>query len=141
MSAGASTARAALHALLVAAMPPPLEVPAVDGSLGIDVLKYARDIDPPARVTVMLRHDEVERDPAAPLAQRRYTFALIILAASTTPDLVDDQLELALEEVLEVIELTASIPQWTAARRVLYGSNAAPAFEVILPFTATITRG
>lgn len=139
MSAG--TARAALFDLLVAAVPPPLDEPDVDGSMGMDVLKYARDIDPPARTTLMLRADEVLRHPVVPMAARNYTFAIIVLPSSRTPDVVDDELELALEEVLDAIERAPEFPQWTAARRVLFGSTEAPAYEVTLPFTATITRG
>lgn len=97
------------------------------------VMPYARQVDTISRRTVMLRIDRVNREPRAPLAERRYTFALVLLTPLTTPTgPADDDLDAFLDDVLDAIDAAQHLPSWTEARRAVYDERL-PAYEVDLP--------
>lgn len=121
-----STPRAQIAAALAASLPD-----------DIKVMPYARNIDPPAQTTVMVRLDRVEPHPAAK-GPRRYTFALVILAALTDPSgPADDELDNALEDVLHVID-KAPAYRYEKAERATY-ANTTPAYEVTIQAAHTPT--
>ena len=104
---------------------------AVDAAMppGVDVLGYARQIDPPARPTVMVRVDEVIRPPALPSGCRAYRFALVCIAAQTDPGgPADDELDGLLEDVLHALD-TGTDLTWENATRAVY-NDTNPAYEV-----------
>lgn len=105
---------------------------------GIDVVAYARDIDPPARPTVLLRIDDVTRHPNTPQEARRYGFTVILLGAGDG-DAAEAELERALEDVLYAVESSPELPQWTRAERAVW-RDTTPAFEIAVPVDFTITN-
>lgn len=124
---------------MAAARPRQLVIDALADELPttLRVVEYARQIDPPTVTTVMVRVDNVTPHPATPQAQRRYGFALIILAAKSDPTgPADDELDAALEDVLYAIERSQTLPQWTSAERAVY-ADTTPAYQVNLPVDIT----
>lgn len=122
------SARATLAATLATALDPE-----------VDIVEYARDGLTLTARTVMLRVDEVQRYSAAPLARRRYVYALILAVPQTsTHGPADERLDAFLEEVLAAIEAAGTLPQWTTCRRGTYGKEY-PAYEVVLPVDFRIT--
>ena len=114
------SARAQVTAAIDAAMPD-----------GVDVVGYARQIDPPARSTVMVRIDEVTRPAGLPTGCRAYKFALVCIAASTDPGgPADDELDGLLEDVLHALDVAPDLTWETASRAVYNDTN--PAYEVVL---------
>ncbi len=108
---------------------------------GIQVEKYTRELDGPDKPVLMVRVDEVRRHPSAPLAKRRYGFALILVSPATDPGKADDDLDDALEPVLRAIETTPTLPQWEVARRGVYGTAVKRlAYEITLPVDMNITE-
>jgi hypothetical protein len=103
-------------------------LPAVDG---VDIVRYARDVDPPARPTLLLRIDDVVRHPDAPQSQRRYGFTLILLGAGDG-ERAEEELEEALETVLWAVEESPDLPQWVRAERAVW-RDSTPAFEIAVP--------
>lgn len=107
------TARAAVTAILTETGKLP----------GVDVLAYARNIDPPERSTVMVRTDEVRPSEAAEGLQD-YHIALVLLAARVEPGPGDDELDALLEDVLYVVTSSYAADAgitWTQARRATRG--------------------
>jgi hypothetical protein len=111
-----------LERVLTAAIPP---------GDGIDLVRYARDVDPPARPTLLLRIDDVVRHPDAPQSQRRYGFTLILLGAGDG-EAAEADLEEALETVLWAVEDSPELPQWVRAERAVW-RDTTPAFEIAVP--------
>lgn len=120
------TARAAVTAILTE-----------PGKLtGVDVLPYARNIDPPERSTVMVRTDEVRPSEVAEGLQD-YRMALVLLAAKVEPGPGDDELDALLEDVLYVVTSSYAAEAgitWTVARRATY-QEATPAYEIDISVT------
>ncbi len=119
------TARTEVVALLLATLPP-----------DITILPYAREIDPPAQPTVMVRIDEVRPSPAG-FGLQNYEFALVLIAAKTAPGPADDELDVLLDDVLHALGKPA-IPvgvTWTSAKRATY-NDTHPAYEVAISVTA-----
>lgn len=119
------TARTALTAQLATYLP-----------AGIDVVPYARAIDPPSRSTVMLRLDKVL--PPAAQGHNRAEYALVLIAAKTTAGPGDDELEALLEDVLFALDRMsdAMAVTWTEANRATYNETN-PAFEVLTTVTTS----
>lgn len=114
----------------------------------VDLIGYARQIDPPARPTVMVRVDELA--PAPEQHQRDTTAALVCIVPASVVDgdqlaaAVEDELEELLEQVLYALELedvTAAI-RWTSAKRAVYGEPEPtnPAYEVTVTVRTTTTE-
>lgn len=99
---------------------------------GVVVVPYARQVDAPAKSTVMVRVDEVRR--AATQGSREYVFALVLIAGQTAAGPGDDELDGLLEDVLYALETGAGGLLWTQAVRATYES-ANPAYEVRLTVT------
>ena len=100
-------------------------------AIGVAVIGYARQIDPPAWPTVMVRVDEVSRPAGMPQGCRVYKFALVCIAAKTDPDgPADDELDGLLEDVLHALD-TAPDLIWETATRAVYAETS-PAYEVAL---------
>lgn len=98
------------------------------------LLPYARDIDPPAKPTVMVRIDQVAPSTVAG-GLRDYRFGLVLVAAKTTAGPGDDELDGLLEDVLFALEQASSAGiTWSTANRATY-KEANPAYEV----TASVT--
>ena len=117
------TARAMVTEVVKAAMPG-----------WVDVMGYARQIDPPARPTVMVRVDEVTRPSDLPIGCRVYKFALVCVAALTDHGgAADDELDVLLEDVLHALDSAPALTWDTATRAVYAETN--PAFEVIVTVT------
>ena len=108
----------------------------LDGILptDVDVIAYARNIDPPKRSTVLVRVDEVVPNPL-PQVWRGYRFALVLVAAKTDAGPADDELDGLLEDVLHAIDTSDTIT-WDKASRAVY-QDTNPAYEVVLnvPFS------
>ncbi|CCH79084.1 hypothetical protein BN12_40054 [Nostocoides japonicum T1-X7] len=118
------TARAAVADLLTEHLPD-----------DVDVIPYARNIDSPARSTVMLRLDEVTPGVASGLGT--YTFALLLIAAKTSPGPADDELDALLEDVLYALDrLSDAGVTWSSARRATY-EDKNPAYEVTTAVTVS----
>ena len=104
----------------------------------VDVLPYARQIDPPDRSTVMVRVDELT--PAPVQGQRDAHVALVLLVpggvvdSDATAKAVEDELEALLADVLHVLDTDAATSRmwWTSAKRSVYGEPEPtnPAYEV-----------
>lgn len=117
------SARAALHAALVTLLPP-----------DVVIVAYSRQIDPPAKSTVMLRLDSV-RPSTSSSGHLDYEFALVLIAATTDTGPADDELEDLLSDVLFALEKDHGLAVvWTEATRSVYGDTN-PAFEVPLVVT------
>lgn len=123
------TARAEVVTLLTAVLP-----------TDVDVIPYARDIDAPARSTVMVRVDRVTPSPAMAGA-RVYETALVLVGKRTTAGPADDEIDALLEDVLYALSRN-EIPNgvtWSQAVRATYGEpdGTNPAYEIALQVTAT----
>src|SRR5690349_17664967 len=103
---------------------------------GVNVIPYARNIDPPAVLTVMVRVDEVSPESPVPNAERTYGFALVLLPTKLEPGPADDELDGLLEDVLYAIDKHPQLT-WSKATRATYQDTTYPAYEVTLavPFT------
>ena len=102
------------------------------------VIPYADQIDPPQQSTVMLRLDNVS--PGASLGMGAYTFALILIAGTTSAGAGDDELEALLEDVLHAItkpSVTGAITWDPPATRGIY-ADSNPSFQVNV--TVTFSR-
>lgn len=117
-----------LRAPIVAALAAPGVLPA-----GIEVIAYARNLDPPDTTTVMVRLDEVEPSKDAHGAWA-VTAALVLVAAKTAPGAGDDELDDALLDLLVALDSSAITPglHWTKATRGGYPNPEPtnPAYEV-----------
>jgi len=103
----------------------------------VAVIPYAKQIDPPAKSTVMLRLDKV-RPSTATNGHLDYDFALVLIAATTTTGTADDELEDLLSDVLFALEKDHGLAvTWTEATRATY-ADTNPAFEV--PTTVTTAK-
>ena len=115
------------RAELVTALEVPLE------PVGIDVQPYAQVGVRPARPLVMVKVDKVSPHPQARLTHRAYAFQLVLLGSlEDTAGPGDDELDQALEDVLEALDeghAMGTLPQWTEARRAVYGDTI-PAYEI-----------
>lgn len=98
---------------------------------GVDVIAYARGIDPPAVQTVLVRLDEVVPHPKVPQELNLYRFALVLLPTKTVAGPADDELDGLLEDVLYAIHKTGNMT-WSKATRGTYQDTTYPAFEVTL---------
>jgi hypothetical protein len=118
----------ALRAPIIAALSAPGVLPA-----DIDVIPYARNIDPPDRTTVMVRVDDVEPSKTSQ-GTWTVTGALVIVAAKTAPGDGDDEVEDALMDVLVAVESPDITPgiNWTKATRGTYpvDNPTNPAYDV-----------
>lgn len=108
----------------------------------IDVIPYARNIDAPARSTVMVRVDRVTPSPAG-AGLRVYELGLILIGAKTTAGPADDEVDLLLEDVLHALS-RQEVPNgvtWTEARRATYGEpdGTNPAYELSLTVTVQLS--
>lgn len=123
-----STARAELVKLLE-----PLDDPA---GADLRVLPYARDVDLGDRPAAMVRVDEIKprRQTIAHGKLRDYTFAVIVIPSNITGAAAEDELDTALELVLERLEVIADDSlarnlEWTTATRGAWLEKA-PAYEI-----------
>jgi hypothetical protein len=102
---------------------------------------YATQLDPPQASTVMCRLDTVSPGPA--LGLQAYTFALVLIAGTTSAGPGDDELEALLEDVLYAIGKPGPAVTWTPpATRGVYGrpgSESNPSFEVNVTVTFSKT--
>lgn len=125
-----TTPRLALASALATALPD-----------NVHVEPYARDGYVVTKPTVMLRIDEVSRSVKAPQADRRYTYALLVVVPQTsTHGPADDRLDALLEDVLYAIEQDHDLPQWTSCKRAVFADDELPAYEVTIPVDFTITN-
>jgi hypothetical protein len=125
--------------------PPPFVPPralvagVLEADLGdeFDVIPYARDGVVPVKPTVMLGVRTIVRAPEAPIGHRLYAYSLWVLGSTTDPHgIADDELDAALEVVLDVIETTPLSLMWESAERVTYGvTTELPAYLVRLNVT------
>jgi hypothetical protein len=97
---------------------------------GIEVIAYSRDIDQPAKPTVMVRVDRVRPVPES-REVRRYGFALILITPKTTAGPADDELDGLLEDVLHAVESSTDGLVWTQATRANY-EDRFPAYQIEL---------
>lgn len=105
---------------------------------GVTVIKYAREIDPPAKPTVLIRVDSIKPSKHAQ-GLWDYGFALICIASKSGAGPADDELDDLTEDVLLAME-DDSIPNgviWSEATRVTYAEQY-PAYQVDL--TVTISK-
>lgn len=101
---------------------------------GINVIPYAREIDPPTKPTVMVRIDEVNPSQF-PTAIRDYGMALILIASKTAPGPADDELDALLEDVLTALDGSDQM-SWSKATRATYNEQY-PAYQVDLNTIST----
>lgn len=107
----------------------------------VQLVPYAVQVDAPTSSTVMIRLDTVSPGPAQGL--QAYTFALILIAGTTSAGPGDDELEALLEDVLYAIGKPGPAVTWTPpAVRGVYGrasSETNPSFEVNVTVTFSKT--
>jgi hypothetical protein len=107
----------------------------------VQLVPYAAQLDAPNASTVMCRLDTVAPGPAQGL--QAYTFALVLIAGTTSTGAGDDELEALLEDVLYAIGKPGPAVTWTPpAARGVYGragSETNPSFEVNVTVTFTKT--
>lgn len=109
----------------------------LDGAMPdtVDVIGYARGIDPPSSQTVMVRVDRVT--PAADVsgAVWKVEASLVLIEPGTTPGASDDALDGLLQDVLYALD-TQDVSRhltWTEAKRATYApvdTPTNPAYEV-----------
>jgi hypothetical protein len=111
----------------------------LDGALpvGVDVLPYARQIDPPDRSTVMVRVDVIRPAPESGLWEVDAALVLIVPGPGTEVEAAEAELDGLLEDVLYALDNDDGIPngvRWTEAKRAVYGEPEPtnPAYEVAL---------
>lgn len=121
-----SSVRTQLQTLLTTYLPQ-------DGS--VVLIPYSRDVEGPARSTVMPRLDSVE--PGQVQGTRVYLFTLILIAAATAAGAGDDELEALLEDVLFAVQKTGMAITWDKATRTTFEGRA-PAFALPLRITVNI---
>lgn len=97
---------------------------------GVNVIGYARNIDPPTKPTVLVRVDLVEPYPGLP-DRNRYTFGLVLIPTRSGPGSADDELDDLLEDVLHALDNAPDLT-WTRAERGTYQDTTYPAYEVTL---------
>ena len=99
----------------------------------VDVIGYARNIDPPRRSTVMVRVDTVRPSQVAG-SLWQVEAALVLIGAKTTPGPADDELDALLQDVLYALdtEQVSGALSWSEAKRAVYGEPdpTNPAYEV-----------
>ena len=104
---------------------------------GVNVIPFARSIDPPAKPTVLVRVDDVtpDRNPV-PAVWRTYGFALILVPTQAEPGPADTELDALLEDVLYALDQDTQLT-WTKATRATYQDTNYPAYQVdlVVPFT------
>lgn len=105
-----------------------------------NVIDYSRDIDPPAKSTVMLRFDGLTPGPV--LGTWTFKWALVLVAAKTLPGAGDDEIDNLLVDVIHVLEqLSQAIPglTWSEATRGVFppDTQTQPAYEVAIAVTGT----
>lgn len=105
-----------------------------DGVLSddVEVIGYARNIDPPRKPTVMVRIDAVRPSQAAG-GLWQVDAALVLIGTKTTPGPADDELDALLQDVLLGLDLPALDGiTWSEAKRALYGDPdpTNPAYEI-----------
>lgn len=102
---------------------------------GIDVIAYARNIDPPNKSTVMVRLDRVVPSRAAS-GLWDVDAALVLISAQTTPGAADDELDGLLQDVLYALDsqAVANALRWSEATRAVFGEPdpTNPAYEVAI---------
>ena len=97
------------------------------------VMPYAREVDPPAKSTVMVRTDSAKPGPAIGLTT--YGFALVLIAAKTEAGAGDDELDALLEDVIFALDqLSPAGITWSQATRATY-QESNPAYEVAVEVT------
>lgn len=97
---------------------------------GVRVIPYMRDLDPPAKPTVMVRIDEVVPSPF-PQVWRIYRFALVLIPTMTKVGDADEELDALLEDVLYAVDQPTNDLTWSAAKRATF-EDKYPAYEVTL---------
>lgn len=99
----------------------------------VDVIPFARNIDPPSKSTVMVRIDAV-RPSKATGALWEVDAALVLIAAKTAPGPADEELDALLQDVLYALDQqdVANAISWSEAKRAVYGNPdpTNPAYEV-----------
>lgn len=90
----------------------------------LDVEPYSRaGIEALSRPSILVKLTNVEPEPTAPQAARRYTFELVLVSALTEAGPADDELEALLEDVLYVLEQHDRFVFVSATRGVYEGTN------------------
>ena len=101
---------------------------------GIEVIPYARNIDPPSVPTVMVRIDRVRPSQIAG-SLWDVDVALILIATQVTPGPADIELDGLLQDVLFALGKTdiQNAIRWTEATRAVFGEPEPtnPAYEVM----------
>lgn len=122
--------RADLRAALVANLLP---------ASAYNVIAYSRNIDPPAKPTVMLRFDGLTPGPV--LGTWVFKWALVLIAAKTLPGPGDDEIDDLLVDVVHALDqVGAAVPgiTWSEATRAVYppDTQTNPAYEVAVTVAA-----
>lgn len=100
----------------------------------VDVLPYSRQIDPPAKPTLMVRVDVTR--PGPELGTREHDVTLVLIApGGLESDATEAELDALLEDVLQVLERNDTISnavQWKSATRGSYGEPdpICPAYDI-----------
>lgn len=108
----------------------------------IAVRPYARLNRQPAKVTLLVRMDEVT--PLADVAQnaRTYNLSLILLGTKLVTDDdqlggVDDELDDALDHVLHTLDEATTDVVWTSAKRGTYEATSSPCYLIAVELSGT----
>lgn len=104
------------------------DVAAVVDPVEFRVLPYARSIDAPELLTVLVRLDEIAPNDQHQSA-RDYTFGLILVATHAEPGRADDELDAGVELLLAALD-ESDTAVWTKAQRATYQDTDFPAYEI-----------
>lgn len=108
----------------------------------VDVRAYARLARQPAKLTVLVRVDEIEPSSDTSQLARVYRFSLIALGTKLVTDDdqlggVDDEIDDLCELVLHALDLGPTDVLWTKATRGTYEATQSPCYLIAVQWSGT----
>lgn len=109
---------------------------------GVEVRPYARLNRQPAKLTVLVRVDEIEPSSDVSQLARIYRFSLIVLGTKLVTDDdskggVDDEIDAAVELVLLALDQGPTDVIWTKATRGTYEATQSPCYLIAVQWSGT----
>jgi hypothetical protein len=98
---------------------------ALEGYLDdVQVEPYSRlSLSSIAGPAVLVKLEEVEREPSAPMSHRRYVMELVLVTPLTEAPAADDELDALLEDVVYALEQSSTFDFERATRGVFEGTQ------------------
>lgn len=96
----------------------------------VHVISYSRAaVESLQGTTVMVRLDRIEPETDVPQATRRYTFGLIVITPLTEAPAADDELDAAVEDVIDALDQHPRFT-WQGAERAVFEGTQTPCYQV-----------